>query len=495
MRKHLSVFLLGLFVLVPIVLSFASVVSHIVFHYSSLGYVTNGEAAITEIIAFGVFWALNRFYLKTRVSWWAKIDRNWLWGLALLIVLVGDATLNPQFTLTVGAIVWALVLGVVVAIFEEYVFRGLLVTTLRAHFGMSEFWTALWSGIVFGLAHTVNVFQSGNLLDTIAQIMQAVGLGFFLAALYLISNNLWLPIIGHAIIDSFDQLAFGTLSNAASTSLLTGIIYAIVFLGLGVLIIKTHADLPKATPHQHVTQRGREKMEFNRKTNEPASMKMAFYAILIPIAELIFGTLLSIPFHSKLVKVIIVDVIFFLGFLAAIWLFKDVLKRDWKTFKLHFWRGFFLAIGAVVITYLILPVVRMGLNLFIHTSSAAGGLDVLSVQTAGLALVASLTTLMAPFTEEIVFRHAWFYQWRNRGIVTWLMLILSSILFGLFHWNNFNGDVTQMIPYMVVGAWFGLIYYWSKNIWQNILTHFFFDFLQVLAALFVLVMTLLHAAG
>ncbi len=478
-----------------IVMSFASVVSHIIFYYLPLGAVTNAESALSEIIAFIVFLTINRFYLKTRVNWWSKIDRDWLWGFALLIVIGGDATLNPQFTLTVSAITWAIILGLLVGIFEEYVFRGLLVTYLRSHFGMSGFWTALWSGIVFGLAHAVNVLQSGNLVNTLAQILQAVGLGFFLAALYLLTNNLWLPIIGHAVIDCFDQLAFGTLSNGAGTSLLTGVIYAVVFLGLGILIIKTHADRFGATSHPHVTQRSRKNMDFNKKTNEPASLKMALYAILIPIAELIFGTLLVKPFHSKMVQVIIVDVIFFLGFLVAIWLFKDVLKRDWQSFKPHFWRGFLLALGAVVITYMILPIVRMGLNLFIHSSSATGSIDVLSVQTAGLALVASLTTLMAPFTEEIVFRHAWFYQWRNRGIVTWLMLILSSVMFGLFHWNNFNGDVTQMIPYMVVGAWFGLIYYWSKNIWQNILTHFLFDFLQVLAALFVLVMTLLHAAG
>ncbi|WP_082409434.1 CPBP family intramembrane glutamic endopeptidase [Secundilactobacillus paracollinoides] len=495
MRKHLSAFLLGIFVLMLFLSSFASVISHLIFHYLSLGSDTNAENTVTELIGFGCFWLLNRFYLKARVHWWSRIDRNWLWGLAFMVVFIGDSTLNPQFTLTVSAILWAIVIGLVVGIFEEYLFRGLVVTYLRTHFGLSGVWTALWSGLIFGLAHAINVLQSGDLVNTIAQILQAFGLGFFLAALYLITNNLWLAIIGHAVIDCFDQLAFGTLSNSAGTSLHTGIIYAVVFVVLGGVILSTHTDQLRASSGRGVTQRGRKKMDFKKGTQEPASLKMALYALLIPIAELILGDFLVKPFHSKLVQVIIVDVIFFIGFLVAIWMFKDVLKRDWQAFKPHFWRGTLLAIGAVVITYILLPLVRSGLGLFLHTSSAAGGVDVLSAQTAGLGVIASLTTLMAPFTEEIIFRHAWFYQWRNRGIVTWLMLILSSIMFGLFHWNNFNGDITQMIPYMVVGAWFGLIYYWSKNIWQNILTHFLFDFVQVLAAVFVLVMTLMHVTG
>ncbi|MFV5770202.1 CPBP family intramembrane glutamic endopeptidase [Pediococcus acidilactici] len=72
------------------------------------------------------------------------------------------------------------------------------------------------------------------------------------------------------------------------------------------------------------------------------------------------------------------------------------------------------------------------------------------------------------------------------------MFILSSVLFGLIHWNNFNGDLLQMIPYMFVGAGFAVIYYKSQNIWQNIMTHFFFDFIQVLAAGVMLIVSLLQ---
>jgi membrane protease YdiL (CAAX protease family) len=44
---------------------------------------------------------------------------------------------------------------------------------------------------------------------------------------------------------------------------------------------------------------------------------------------------------------------------------------------------------------------------------------------------------------------------------------------------------------MAVGAWFGLIYVWGKNIWFNIFSHFFFDVITPLAALALLVVTLI----
>ncbi len=33
------------------------------------------------------------------------------------------------------------------------------------------------------------------------------------------------------------------------------------------------------------------------------------------------------------------------------------------------------------------------------------------------------------------------------------MLFVQGILFGLIHWNNFNGNIYAMIPYMVLGVY------------------------------------------
>ncbi|WPC22254.1 CPBP family intramembrane metalloprotease [Pediococcus inopinatus] len=209
-------------------------------------------------------------------------------------------------------------------------------------------------------------------------------------------------------------------------------------------------------------------------------------AILIPPLELWIGPMAIKLVSGQIAKAAIMDLIFFLGFIAAIWLYHDVLSTDWKQFKHRWFFKFLLAIGGVVVSYLILIGARLLLK-SVGLADGANTTDLLSIQSATLGLVGSLTVLMAPFTEEIIFRHALFYQWKNRGLLTWLMFIVSAILFGLGHWNNFDGNVIAMIPYMLVGAWYALIYYFSHNIWQNILTHFLFDIMQFLGALLVFV--------
>lgn len=216
-------------------------------------------------------------------------------------------------------------------------------------------------------------------------------------------------------------------------------------------------------------------------------------AVFIPIIMLVLGTfVVPLVASGQGAKIVFTVLIAALGFISALLLYGHVLKKDWPAFRRHLWRNLALAVVSVVAAHLLLRFVRYIIGVISGSSlaAAAGSLDLLSMQTAALGVLGSLTALMAPFTEEIVFRHALFYQWKGRGILTGIMLIVSSIVFGLVHWNNFDGQIIRMIPYMCVGLFFGLIYYFSKNIWQNIMTHFFFDIISFLSALFILVVTL-----
>ncbi|WP_461242699.1 lysostaphin resistance A-like protein [Secundilactobacillus muriivasis] len=496
MKRHLWVFAVGMLVLPIVLLTIMTVVSNIVVHLlgwtpadGSLG--ANWQMVLTEALVLVSWLGINRGYLQVPIGWQLpKRLASWWFIAPILVVLIGDATLNPSFSFGIGYVVTAIVMGLGVGITEEYVFRGLLVGYLYRHFRLSAMVTAIVSGIIFGGVHLVNALQ-GSLSNTIAQVIAAIALGFFFAVIYLLTNSLWLPIIGHSVIDAFDQLAFGTLSNQSGTSLVTGVIYAIVFAGLGWWLLKRHQAI--AIGQEIAGQAPGKQLNFK----QPSRTAMAIdpvktsIAIAIPLVELALGALVTLIWHGKWPRVIAVDLIFFIGFAVAIYLYRDVLVTDWRQFKQHLGRGVLIAIAGFLGSYLVLLLVRLVLKPF-TTSVAASGVDVLSVQSTGLALVASLTTLMAPFTEEIIFRHVLFYQWQKRGAVTWLMLIVSSVAFGLVHWNNFNGDVLAMIPYMCVGAFYGLIYYFSRNIWQNILTHFLFDFVQILAVMALFIVALVH---
>lgn len=446
-----------------------------------------GVQIITEVLALVCWWGLNHWYPKAAISWWQHgVRHQWALILPVLLVLIGDSMLKPAFHLTLEHVVTAILVGFSVGLFEEYVFRGVLVSSLRQRYHVGPLMTAFLSGLMFSLIHLVNATGNGSVTMTLVQMLEAIGLGFFFAAVYLVTGSLWLPIIAHGVIDAFDTLAFGTLSNTAGMSIWTSLIYAVVFGAIGCWLITskrfTVRILTGNTAEIQFQRRLREKRPAIE--SHPIAVGKTVVAIMIPLVELGLGALVAAIFADKWIRIILVDLIFFAGFSMAIYLYHDLLADYWRRFKQHLGAGLLIAVGGVLVAYVALTVVRQGLQ----TVGVASALPLMSIQSAGMALVASLTTLMAPFTEEIIFRHALFYQWRGRGILTWIMLIVSSVAFGLVHWNNFHGQLVQMIPYMCVGGLFGLIYYFSRNIWQVIFTHFLFDIIQVIAviAMFVL---------
>ncbi len=319
--------------------------------------------------------------------------------------------------------------------------------------------TVFLSGLMFSLVHLVNA-TGGSLTMTLVQMLEAIGLGSFFAAVYLVTGSLWLPIIAHGIIDGFDALAFGTLSNTAGMSIWTSLVYTVVFGVAAYWLLNTKRF------NVVISTNGHSNLDFKRRPTEtrPAIQRQSIssvktlVAIAIPLAELGLGAVVADNVTNKWVRVILVDVIFFAGLCLAVYLYRDVLVSHWQRFKTHVGMGLLVAIGGVLLAC-VLAAVRQTLQYMGVASS--GAVNVLSIQSAGMALVASLTTLMAPFAEEIVFRHALFYQWRGRGVLTWLMLTVSSVAFGLVHWNNFHGQLIQMIPYMCVGAfvWFDLLFF------------------------------------
>lgn len=117
-------------------------------------------------------------------------------------------------------------------------------------------------------------------------------------------------------------------------------------------------------------------------------------------------------------------------------------------------RRLLLSIVLVAGTFLLLRVVR-GLipsQLLELPSSNSDSAQILSPSWAVLATVAPF---LAPFAEELTFRYLLLGKVTNRALRL-IMLFVQGILFGLIHWNNFNGNIYAMIPYMVLGVLFGV---------------------------------------
>ena len=93
----------------------------------------------------------------------------------------------------------ALLLGLAPAVFEEVIFRGILLAKLREN-GKSPL-AALWiSALLFGAVHLTNLAGAG-LAGTLVQTAYAVVVGLVLGAVYLYTGDLAAVILAHALTD------------------------------------------------------------------------------------------------------------------------------------------------------------------------------------------------------------------------------------------------------------------------------------------------------
>ena len=171
-----------------------------------------------------------------------------------------------------------------------------------------------------------------------------------------------------------------------------------------------------------------------------------------------------LPFTLKLLSLIITIV-----------LFHQLLREDWSAFKKKFWIKLILCALAAGSMYFVLSGMR-------HLVGISQSAEVMKEVTGGLPygifLIAVATPILAPLTEEIIFRHVLFYKFKDNLILQILMCLVSAFLFGAIHINNFGGNLFLTIPYMAVAFVYNAIYYFTKNIWITITIHFLFNFAQ-----------------
>lgn len=158
-------------------------------------------------------------------------------------------------------------------------------------------------------------------------------------------------------------------------------------------------------------------------------------------------------------------------FIAVCWLYKTMLYTHWQKYKQAFWRSSLLvAVGAVALQVVIsftrslLPV---GESIEKESTIDPNTIAFFSL------LIISLGPLFTALLEDIIFRYTLL---QKLFVQLWLwrviLVLLNSILFGLIHYHNFDGDLIATISFMVAGLFLNLIYLWTRNIWHVLLIHF-----------------------
>jgi membrane protease YdiL (CAAX protease family) len=136
--------------------------------------------------------------------------------------------------------VLSLCMAIVAGFGEEVMFRGLLVPIgmgfLKKH---RVFLTVFTSSVIFGAMHLFNAGSGAGMTLAILQAVATTFVGVFLAAIYLRSGSILVPIVLHGVYDWICFVTDPTLDNGIMTGDVTlGVVLAVLIdIALGIAAI------------------------------------------------------------------------------------------------------------------------------------------------------------------------------------------------------------------------------------------------------------------
>ena len=107
------------------------------------------------------------------------------------------------------------------------------------------------------------------------------------------------------------------------------------------------------------------------------------------------------------------------------------------------------------------------INLLDHTQTTDNQTLINEMRNANSLFTTYMAVIAAPIAEESVFRYSLIGE--RKGFGGFLMLIISSILFGLIHMQSIA--IGALIAYSIIGFALGCIYLKNRNLILNILVH------------------------
>ncbi|NVY96759.1 CPBP family intramembrane metalloprotease [Lactobacillus sp. DCY120] len=194
-----------------------------------------------------LFLILNRFWLHIKINF---RGRNWsgllFFGWPALIVTLancsGDQIVWKALRTTMStslifkAAVLALLSGIIVASFEEVLLRGGVYGACRAWFEQNSIVkSVIVSSLLFSALHSLN-FMNQSFWDTTNQLVYTIGLGVLFASIYEVTQNLFIPIILHALINASNEM-FNMHSLYFSSGSATGIEWTSILIFVGFTIV------------------------------------------------------------------------------------------------------------------------------------------------------------------------------------------------------------------------------------------------------------------
>lgn len=182
------------------------------------------DAAYSQLIVdaamFMVAFVLNHYWIKVKVDPFntKKPVSQFLNMIPGIVMLAITGKFSPLGT--AKNVILAIATVLMVAIAEEFVFRGLLIPVMYKLVNQHLFIALIISAFGFGSIHLINLLNHFPMYLIGAQVFMAAATGMLYGALYVKTHNLTLPIILHVITDL--PIFFPRPGTANAASELTG---------------------------------------------------------------------------------------------------------------------------------------------------------------------------------------------------------------------------------------------------------------------------------
>ena len=140
-----------------------------------------------------------------------------------------------------SAIPGAILAGLAPGLFEEVIFRGIIIDRLRAS-GKGVWYSLIVSALLFALVHLTNIVGM-SLANVLVQVAYSLVIGLFLGAVYLASDDIAAVILAHASTDISNQI-FATSPNVSSAVMVVVFLIVLAVLAVYALMLarKTAAE-------------------------------------------------------------------------------------------------------------------------------------------------------------------------------------------------------------------------------------------------------------
>ncbi|KZM78911.1 CPBP family intramembrane glutamic endopeptidase [Cellulosimicrobium sp. I38E] len=168
--------LIGYLVIIAIVAALSGV------PYEDVG--TSAESIFRVTVPSFVIGALYLVVVTTALGWWrpalferARSARRWpiIAPVLMLVVAIVSLAQTTWEDFDATFLLALLLLGIGVGFCEELVARGTLLVGLRSRY--REVWVWLWSSVLFGAMHLLNVLSGSPLDKALPQVLVAFGSG------------------------------------------------------------------------------------------------------------------------------------------------------------------------------------------------------------------------------------------------------------------------------------------------------------------------------